>query len=158
MPVEPPIEVPRSLAEAYGLLSAASRTPIAGGTDLMVRITGEIGSPPERMIDLSRLDELRGIHVADGELTLGALTTYTDIRRSRACASRKLAKFAQATSNTKPTTIISAAAAGTTTLSSSGLTAISVIGITCNAVPAGQLAGRYPGAYPQLTITGNQVR
>jgi CO/xanthine dehydrogenase FAD-binding subunit len=86
VPVEPPIEVPRSLPEAYGLLAAASRTPIAGGTDLMVRITGEIGSPPERIIDLSRLGELRGIRVEDGALSLGALTTYTEIRRSDACA------------------------------------------------------------------------
>jgi carbon-monoxide dehydrogenase medium subunit len=86
MPVEPPIEVPRSLPEAYGLLAAAARTPIAGGTDLMVRITGEIGTPPAQVLDLSRLEELRGIDAADGMLTLGALTTYTEIRRSRTCA------------------------------------------------------------------------
>jgi carbon-monoxide dehydrogenase medium subunit len=86
VPVEPPIEVPRTLREAFELLSAASRTPIAGGTDLMVRITGELGPPPERIIDLSRLEELRGISIADGALSLGALTTYSDIRRSRACA------------------------------------------------------------------------
>jgi carbon-monoxide dehydrogenase medium subunit len=86
MPVEPPIEVPRSLSEAYGLLAAAARTPIAGGTDLMVRITGEIGPPPAQVLDLSRLEELRGISVLDGSLTLGALTTYTEIRRSRTCA------------------------------------------------------------------------
>jgi CO/xanthine dehydrogenase FAD-binding subunit len=86
VPVEPPIEVPGSLPEAYGFLAGAALTPIAGGTDVMVRISGEIGPPPERMIDLWRLDELRGIEVADGWLSLGALTTYTDIRRSRACA------------------------------------------------------------------------
>ena len=86
MPVEPPIEVPHNLPEAYGLLAAATRTPIAGGTDLMVRITGEIGSPPERIIDLSRLRDLKGIRVQDGVLSLGALTTYTEIRRSGACA------------------------------------------------------------------------
>jgi carbon-monoxide dehydrogenase medium subunit len=86
VPVEPPIEVPRSLPEAYALLAAAARTPIAGGTDLMVRITGEIGPPPEQVIDVWRLDELRGITVEDGTLALGALTTYTEIRRSRACA------------------------------------------------------------------------
>jgi carbon-monoxide dehydrogenase medium subunit len=86
VPVEPPIEVPRSLPEAYALLASARRTPIAGGTDLMVRITGELGPPPDQVIDLWRLDELRGIDVADGALTLGALTTYTDIRRSRVCA------------------------------------------------------------------------
>jgi CO/xanthine dehydrogenase FAD-binding subunit len=91
MPVEPPIETPRSLADAFALLGSASSsgdaplTPLAGGTDVMVRITGEIGEPPARLIDLWRLDELRGI-TSDGEtITLGALTTYTDIRRSAHC-------------------------------------------------------------------------
>ncbi|HLQ47988.1 MAG TPA: xanthine dehydrogenase family protein subunit M [Candidatus Dormibacteraeota bacterium] len=100
MPAEPPIDAPRSLADAFALLAAAARaggggvpspadppplTPLAGGTDVMVRITGEIGEPPVRLLDLWRLDELRGI-ASDGEsITLGALTTYTDIRRSPAC-------------------------------------------------------------------------
>jgi CO/xanthine dehydrogenase FAD-binding subunit len=88
VPVEPPIETPRSLDEAYALIGAAPRTPIAGGTDLMVRITGEIGSPPDQMVDLSRLRELRGIAVTDGHLSLGALTTYTDMRRSPLVAER----------------------------------------------------------------------
>jgi CO/xanthine dehydrogenase FAD-binding subunit len=100
MPAEPPVDTPRSLADAYALLAAAARpagggipspadppqlTPLAGGTDVMVRITGEIGEPPVRLLDLWRLDELRGI-ASDGEaITLGALTTYTDIRRSATC-------------------------------------------------------------------------
>lgn len=89
MPVEPPIETPRTLAEAYAVLAGSSAdaqvTPIAGGTDVMVRITGEIGDPPSRMIDLSRLDDLRGISVDGGAVVLGARTTYTEIRRSDAC-------------------------------------------------------------------------
>ena len=40
---------------------------------------------PERVIDLWRLDELRGIRIDGGALELGALTTYTDIRRSALC-------------------------------------------------------------------------
>ena len=90
MPVEPPIDTPRSLADAFALLASASSpdaqfTPLAGGTDVMVRITGEIGEPPSRLLDLWRLDELRGISSDGGAITLGALTTYTDIRRSVAC-------------------------------------------------------------------------
>jgi CO/xanthine dehydrogenase FAD-binding subunit len=96
VPVEPPIETPRSLAEAYALLSDASAataagqdvppfTPIAGGTDVMVRITGEIGEPPARMLDLWRLQELRGIFLDGGAISIGALTTYTEIRRSPLC-------------------------------------------------------------------------
>jgi CO/xanthine dehydrogenase FAD-binding subunit len=86
MPVEPPIETPRSLADAYALLRGSSPddqlTPIAGGTDVMVRITGEIGEPPARLLDLCRLDELRGIQADGDAITIGALTTYTEIRRS----------------------------------------------------------------------------
>src|SRR5215210_8421757 len=51
----------------------------------MVRITGEIGEPPDRLIDLSRLEELRGIVLEGHEIVLGASTTYTEIRRSDAC-------------------------------------------------------------------------
>lgn len=85
MPIEPPIELPRTLAEAYAILASAPHRPIAGGTDAMVQITGELGPPPERMIDLSRLDDLRGIAVDGDALVLGARTTYTEIRRSALC-------------------------------------------------------------------------
>ncbi|MDQ3553020.1 MAG: xanthine dehydrogenase family protein subunit M [Chloroflexota bacterium] len=82
MPVEPPVTTPRTLPEAYALLGSDVFRPIAGGTDLMVQITGELGEPPERVLDLWRLDELRGIRVDDGALLVGALSTYTEIRRS----------------------------------------------------------------------------
>jgi xanthine dehydrogenase small subunit len=85
MPAEPPIEVPRHLFEAYERLASSPMTPIAGGTDVMVRITGEIGAPPDRMLDLSRVDALKGIHLEAGGLVLGSRTTYTDIRRSALC-------------------------------------------------------------------------
>jgi xanthine dehydrogenase small subunit len=86
MPAEPPVQSPSSLAEAYGLLASGDGwQPIAGGTDLMVQITGELAPPPERVIDLWRLDELRGIELRDGAVVLGALTTYTDIRQSELC-------------------------------------------------------------------------
>jgi len=83
--VEPPIETPRTLSEAYAILATGPHRAIAGGTDVMVQITGELGPPPDRMIDLWRLHELRGI-TADGDaVMLGALTTYTEIRHSGVC-------------------------------------------------------------------------
>jgi xanthine dehydrogenase small subunit len=90
MPAEPPIDVPGHLFEAYEVLAtsvaAGTRaTPIAGGTDLMVQITGELGEPPARMVDLSRIEALRGIALEQGSLVLGARTTYTEIRRSAIC-------------------------------------------------------------------------
>jgi len=83
--IEPPVVSPRGLAEAYAILADGPARPIAGGTDLMVALTGEVGDPPERILDLWQLDELRGI-VLDGDaVSLGALTTYTEIRRSPVC-------------------------------------------------------------------------
>src|SRR5712692_421135 len=84
MPVEPPVESPHSLAEAYSLMADGRWRPVAGGTDLLVEITGELGPPPEQVLDIWSLDELRGISAAGGWLTVGALTTYTAIRRSPA--------------------------------------------------------------------------
>jgi xanthine dehydrogenase small subunit len=95
--IEPPLVAPRSLAEAYAILGqtagpAGPSRPIAGGTDLMVQLAGEIGPSPAGLIDLWRIDELRGIAVdqsddpaGHGWLVLGALTTYTDIRRAALC-------------------------------------------------------------------------
>lgn len=83
MPVEPPVESPTSLQGAYRLLTGGLLRPIAGGTDVMVQITGELGEPPRRILDLWHLDELRGIARDGDDLVLGALTTYTELRRSR---------------------------------------------------------------------------
>ncbi|HEX2626870.1 MAG TPA: xanthine dehydrogenase family protein subunit M [Candidatus Limnocylindrales bacterium] len=85
MPAEPAIDVPKHLFEAYERLAAGPTRPIAGGTDVMVAITGELGPVPERMLDLSRVDALRGIHLEPNGLVLGARTTYTEIRRSALC-------------------------------------------------------------------------
>jgi CO/xanthine dehydrogenase FAD-binding subunit len=82
VPAEPPIDTPRHLFEAYERLAAGPTRPIAGGTDVMVAITGELGPIPERMLDLSRIDALRGISLEANGLVLGARTTYTEIRRS----------------------------------------------------------------------------
>jgi CO/xanthine dehydrogenase FAD-binding subunit len=86
MPPEPPVVSPRTLDEAYQVLAAIPHRPLAGGTDLLVQITGEIGEPPERVLDLWALDDLRGIRVDGDALVIGALTTYTQIRRSHEVA------------------------------------------------------------------------
>ena len=83
--VEPPSESPTRLEAAYALLgdtTGAAWRPLAGGTDLMVQMTGEIGDPPERVLDIWALDELRGIAVEPDAIVIGALTTYTELRRS----------------------------------------------------------------------------
>lgn len=89
MPVEPPVTSPRLLAEAYAALAAAppgvTTRPVAGGTDLLVALTGEIGEPPDAVVDLWGIDGLRGIAIDGEHLSIGALTTYTELRRSALC-------------------------------------------------------------------------
>jgi len=83
--VEPASESPHRLEAAYALLAetdGAPWRPLAGGTDLMVQIAGELGEPPERILDIWALDELRGIRVDGDTLEIGALTTYTELRTS----------------------------------------------------------------------------
>src|SRR5581483_987578 len=72
---------PASLAEALDVLSQDHGVwkPFAGGTDLMVLL--EAGKLPHRnYVNIWNLKELRGIEVAEDHITLGALTTYTEIQ------------------------------------------------------------------------------
>ncbi len=72
---------PRDFSEALALLSDEPGVwrPFAGGTDLMVLF--EAGKLQHRkFFSLWHLDELRGIKVTDEHLSLGALTTYTEVQ------------------------------------------------------------------------------
>jgi CO/xanthine dehydrogenase FAD-binding subunit len=55
--------------------------PFAGGTDLMVLLEAD-QLPFRKFIDLSRLPELRGIHSTKEEISMGALTTYSEVAQS----------------------------------------------------------------------------
>ena len=76
-------ERPDRLAEALALLAAddSSARPLAGGTDLIIRLRdGTLR--PRTVVDVKRIAELtRDIHVADGWLRIGARTTMTDLMR-----------------------------------------------------------------------------
>ena len=72
---------PSTLGEALDLLAGDAGTwqPFAGGTDLMVLL--EAGKLPHKnYLNIWNLAELRGIEVTDGQVTLGALVTYTEIQ------------------------------------------------------------------------------
>jgi CO/xanthine dehydrogenase FAD-binding subunit len=75
--------VPRDLGEALELLAGdpGAWRPFAGGTDLMVLFeAGRLAH--KKFFSIRHLAELRGIEEQDGRVTLGALTTYSDVRRS----------------------------------------------------------------------------
>src|SRR5437879_3152700 len=76
---------PTSLMEALDRLTQndGAWKPCAGGTDLMVLL--EAGKLPHKnYVDIWNLKELRGIEVSDDRVTLGALTTYTEIQNHEA--------------------------------------------------------------------------
>lgn len=73
---------PRTLAEALERLGRepGQWRPFAGGTDLMVLL--EAGHlQHRRFLSIWRLSELRGIEFMKESVTLGCLTTYTDVLR-----------------------------------------------------------------------------
>src|SRR5438874_11920308 len=72
---------PASLGEALDVLARDNGAwkPFAGGTDLMVLL--EAGKLPHKnYVNIWNLAELRGIEVTNTHVTLGALTTYTEIQ------------------------------------------------------------------------------
>ena len=75
------LQTPDSLADALALIGNEPGVwkPFAGGTDLMVLL--DAGRLPHRnYVNIWSLRELRGIDVTDSHVTLGALTTYTDVQ------------------------------------------------------------------------------
>ncbi len=79
---------PSSTSDALALLASdPTARPFAGGTDLMVLL--EAGHLPSgRYISLWGLRDLRGIEERESSVAIGALTTYTEIRRSSELAGR----------------------------------------------------------------------
>jgi len=72
---------PVSLAEVLVLLQRdpGKWKPFAGGTDLMVLLeSGKL--PHHNYVDIWNLSELRGVNISDSQVTLGALTTYTEVQ------------------------------------------------------------------------------
>jgi CO/xanthine dehydrogenase FAD-binding subunit len=77
------LTAPPSLVEALTLLAQdpGRHTPIAGGTELMVAFAaGRLNQTS--LLSINHLPELRFIHSTDASITIGANTTFTDIRRN----------------------------------------------------------------------------
>jgi CO/xanthine dehydrogenase FAD-binding subunit len=78
------LESPGNLQEGLALLGNEPGVwrPFAGGTDLMVLL--EAGRLPHKnYLNIWNLPELRGIEVSAGQVTLGALTTYTEVQQEK---------------------------------------------------------------------------
>lgn len=73
-----------SLDEALGLVGTPGTKVIAGGMSLLPLMKLRLANP-ERLVDIGRLAELRGVRqLPDGRLAIGALTTYSELADSPA--------------------------------------------------------------------------
>lgn len=75
---------PARLHDALALLGdrAPGARPLAGGTDLLVRMKEDL-ERPEVLVSLADLEELRGIREVDGEIVIGAAVSHEELSRSR---------------------------------------------------------------------------
>ncbi len=71
---------PRSLDEALDALADHGGVPIAGGTNVLVDLRGGRDTAG-RLVDIARLEELKGIAREDGWVRLGAGTTLSRVLR-----------------------------------------------------------------------------
>jgi carbon-monoxide dehydrogenase medium subunit len=78
---------PKALSEALALLSEAGEDAqlIAGGQTLLATLNLRL-SEPSVLIDITHLDELKGIAVIGDQLRIGALVTHTEIEDSELIA------------------------------------------------------------------------
>jgi aerobic carbon-monoxide dehydrogenase medium subunit len=73
-----------SLDEALGLVGTPGTKVIAGGMSLLPLMKLRLANP-ERLVDIGRLAELRGVRrLDDGRMAIGALTTYSELAESPA--------------------------------------------------------------------------
>src|SRR5438309_8609264 len=82
---------PGSVAEAMELLAANDGARALAGGQTLINVMKARAASPDMLVDLNGLPELRGIELAaDGTLTIGAMTTYTDIVRSAEAKARPI--------------------------------------------------------------------
>lgn len=72
---------PENLGELYELLSMKEGQVIAGGTDLIPAMRLKV-IQPSALFDLGPLSELRYIDLRQDRISIGALSTHTDLERS----------------------------------------------------------------------------
>ena len=73
-----------SLDEALSLVGTSGTKVIAGGMSLLPLMKLRLASP-ERLLDIGRLKELKGVRkLEDGRLAVGSLTTYAELAESPA--------------------------------------------------------------------------
>jgi len=74
---------PKSVKEALSLLRKIENAkPLAGGQSLIPTLKLRLSSPAA-LVDLGAIEEMRGIKLEGGTLTVGALTTHAEVAASK---------------------------------------------------------------------------
>lgn len=75
---------PRSLSEACGLLAefGADARILAGGTDMLVELRKQSAKSLKAIVDITRIQTLRGIEESGNSIVIKPLTTHGEILRS----------------------------------------------------------------------------
>jgi carbon-monoxide dehydrogenase medium subunit len=82
---------PGSVAEALELLAANDGARALAGGQTLINVMKARAASPDMLVDLNGLEELRGIELAgDGTLTIGAMTTYSELMGSAEAKARPI--------------------------------------------------------------------
>jgi carbon-monoxide dehydrogenase medium subunit len=82
---------PTSVADALGLLAANDGARALAGGQTLINVMKARAASPDMLVDLNGLEELKGIELAgDGTLTIGAMTTYTELMASAEAKARPI--------------------------------------------------------------------
>src|SRR5438132_9249491 len=82
---------PASVQDAVRLLGEHDGARALAGGQTPINVMKARAASPDVLVDLNRLDELKGIELgADGTLTIGAMTTYTELIESAEARARPI--------------------------------------------------------------------
>ncbi len=82
---------PGSVAEALELLASNDGARALAGGQTLINVMKARAASPDMLVDLNGLEELRGIELAgDGTLTIGAMTTYSELMASAEAKARPI--------------------------------------------------------------------
>jgi carbon-monoxide dehydrogenase medium subunit len=82
---------PASVEEAVRLLSESDGARALAGGQTLINVMKARAASPDMLVDLNKLDELRGIDLAaDGTLSLGSMVTYSELIGSAEARARPI--------------------------------------------------------------------
>jgi len=82
---------PGSIEDALAILGSNPNARALAGGQTLINVMKARAAAPDVLVDLNGLDELRGIDLAgDGTLTIGAMTTYSELMGSAEAKARPI--------------------------------------------------------------------